>query len=530
VIADLGMLHAGITPVSLYTTLAPDQVAYIANHSEATVAVVEDEGFLDVLDSLVGQLPHLRHVILITGEGSASSWPVTGWDDVVRAGRDRHAKNPGHFEELVGQVHPEDLVTLIYTSGTTGPPKAVMIDHRNVMWTIDSSQRVAPLPDEAQMVCYLPMAHVAERFVSHWQGAVLGNTTYFCPELAQLAPVLAAARPNFFFGPPRVWEKLYAGLHAAIARVEDAAQRRELEAAIAAGRRGGNAFSSEPLLHELLSRVGLDQCEQALTGAAPIAPETIEFFRAIGLPLTEIWGMSELTGPGTWFLPKDFRIGTVGVAMPGVEMQIADDGELLVRGGLVMRGYYRDPERTADAMGPDGWLRTGDIAAIDPDGSLRIVDRKKELIITAGGKNISPANLESLLKQHPLIGQACAIGDRRAYLTALIVLDPETGTAWGNARGIDGKMGPLADHPELVAEIQLAVEDANRHVSRVEQIKRFTILPVEWTPDSGELTPTMKMKRRVVHDTYGTAIEAMYTAPRGGHAVRAGAEAHTALT
>src|ERR1700694_2403184 len=260
------------------------------------------------------------------------------------------------------------------------------------------------------------------------------------------------------------------------------------------------------------AKVGLDQCRVAMTGAAPIATEVIEFFRAIGLPFTEIWGMSELTGPGSWRL-DGFKIGTVGISNAGEEVRLAEDGELLVRGGNVMRGYYKDAVQTAEALNDEGWLRTGDIASIDADGNIRIVDRKKELIITAGGKNISPANLESLLKQHPLIGQACVIGDRRPFLTALLVLDGQVTAAWALKRGIAAPtIAELSAHPEVKAEVERAVAEANQHVSRHEQIKRFTILPSEWTAESEELTPTLKLKRRVILQKYAESIERMYTA------------------
>ena len=526
-IADLALVHAGLTPVSAYTTLAPAQLAYIANHCEAEVAVVEDENFLRVLLEVRDQLPHLRHVILLTG----SHAEARSWDDVVGAGRALTGTRREAFEESWRLVQPEDAATLIYTSGTTGPPKAVTITHHNIAWVVESAKRIITLSSDARLVSYLPMAHVAERFTGHWTGLFYGNSVHMCPDLAELGTALAAARPTFFFGPPRVWEKLHAGITAAVAAEPDAQRRSALENAIDTGRAWvareqsgappdgalteGHAAAA-PVLAAMLARLGLDQCTIAMTGAAPISPETITFFRALGLPLTEIWGMSELTGPGTYFMPSGFRIGTVGVAMPGVELRTADDGELEVRGGLVMRGYYRDPERTAETISPDGWLRTGDVATIDDDGFVRIVDRKKELIITAGGKNVSPVLLESLLKAHRLIGQTCAVGDRRPYITALIGLDGEVAPVWAAQHGLSGSStAELARHPEVIAEIRRAVQSANAQVSRAEAIRRFVVLDSEWTAGSGELTPTLKMRRQVVLERHAGEIEGMYAGTAG---------------
>jgi long-subunit acyl-CoA synthetase (AMP-forming) len=452
------------------------------------------------------------------------------WTAVLETGRRMLESAPQSFDESWRQVRPDDIATLIYTSGTTGPPKAVIVTHHNIAWTVASTRQIVPLPPGARMVSYLPMAHVAERFSSHWQTLFYGTATYMCPDLALLGAALTSVRPTFFFGPPRVWEKLYAGINAGLAAEPDAARRALISNAIATGRewmdlaeQGARVpdelaerhLATAPVLRAIRAKIGLDECLIGMSGAAPIAPETIAFFRALGLPLTEIWGMSELTGPGTFFMPEGFRVGTVGVALPGVEMRTADDGELEVRGGLVTPGYYGDPAKTSETLTSDGWLRTGDVATIDENGYVKIVDRKKELIITSGGKNISPVLLESLLKQHPLIGQACAIGDRRSFITALVVLDPETAPAWAAARGISGSIAELAVHPALVAELQAAVAAANAQVSRAESIRRFAVLPVEWTVDSGELTPTLKMKRQAVHAAYANEIEALYAGTAG---------------
>lgn len=525
VIADLAILHARGTPVSIYNTLALEQIAYVANHCEARVAFVEDAAFLERFIAIRAGLPRLERIVLMDGE-SPDEW-VIGWKDLLARGREQHERDPSAFEETWRQVTPDDLVTLIYTSGTTGPPKAVMDTHRNIMWTAESFRRLVEVSPGDQIISYLPLAHAAERFATHWQGIVRGGTVNLCADPAQLLLYLIEVRPAFFIGVPRVWEKLSAGIQAVLAAEPDAARRETVEGAIAAGRevvaleqRGepvppavaARREAAEPVLAAIRARIGLDRCRVPITGAAPISTEVIEFFHALGVRIAEVWGMSELTAPATFNPVERIKIGTVGPPLPGVEARLEPDGEILVRGGNVMGGYYKDPERTAEVL-EDCWMRTGDVAEVDADGYYRIVDRKKELIITAGGKNISPANLEGLLKRHPLIGQACVIGDRRAFLSALIVLDGDVAPAWAAARGIEtASVAELAQRPEIEAEVERAVAEVNERVSRVEQIKRFTILPEEWTAESEELTPTLKLKRRVVAEKHSDAIEAMYPA------------------
>ena len=526
-IADLAVLHARGCPVSLYNTLAPEQAAYIANHCEATVALVEDRGFLARLEQVRAQLPHLRRVILLEGgPGPGEDWLVT-WEAVRAAGRAEAERSPGAFEESWRQVTPDELATLIYTSGTTGPPKGVMTPQRNVLWLAAANNRVLPPSTEGgRLISYLPLAHATGRTVDHWLTIVNGGTVYFCPDTSQLFQVAAEVRPTVFVGVPRVWEKLYAGLTAAIAADPDAGRRQAVERAIevrrqvvrlrqqgqeppadlvAAGERAA------PVARAILARVGLEECEEAVTGAAPIDPAIIEFFQALGMSMTEGWGMTELTCAATITSLDRVRNGTVGYAYPGIEVRLAADGEVLVRGPIVMAGYYKDPEKTAEAIDGDGWMHTGDIGTIDADGYVKIVDRKKELIVTAGGKNLSPANVEHLLMQHPLIGQACVVGDRRPYVTALLVLDTEMAPVWAKQHGIEAATAAeLSRHPDVLAEVQRAVDAANEHLARVEQVRRLTVLPAEWTPGSGELTPTLKMRRRVIVERYDAEIEAMY--------------------
>jgi long-chain acyl-CoA synthetase len=353
--------------------------------------------------------------------------------------------------------------------------------------------------------------------------------------VSELLAYLVEARPTFFVGVPRVWEKLMAGIQAGLSAEPDEARRDMARGAIAAAqqayrlRREGKEVPAElaaaversqPLFNLLRSKVGLDRCRDAITSTAPCRPEVHEFWAALGMPLFEVWGMSELTGPATTVRAGDHREPSIGVPMPGVEARLGGDGELLIRGGNVMVGYFRDPAKTADTIDKDGWVHSGDIAELGPGGHYRIIDRKKELIITSAGKNISPANLEALAKSSPIIGQAVAIGDSRNFIAALLVLDPQVAPLWAKGQGIQATtMTELAEHPAVVAEVRRALTIANSHLSRVEQFKRFTILPAEWSAESEELTPTMKLKRRVIEAKYLPQIEAMYGHPPGGHSV-----------
>jgi long-chain acyl-CoA synthetase len=533
VIADLGIVHAGGTAISVYNTLAPEQVEYLANHSEASVAIVEDEIYLAKFLAIRSSTPKLRHLILVRGEAPDG---VLSWESLVAEGRAAFERDPAAFEAAARSVGPEDPISLIYTSGTTGPPKGVMYSHNNVVWTLESARRVLQLHNET-LVSYLPLAHVAERFTSQWGSIYNGHQVYLCPDVAELLPYLLEAKPTAFVGVPRVWEKLMAGINAGLAAEPDETKRQMAQGALAASmqayrlKRDGQPVPAEltsvveraqPLFMLLRSKIGLERCHLAVTSTAPCRPEVHEFWAALGMPLYEVWGMSELTGPATTVPINDHRAPSVGVPMPGVEARLGEDGELLIRGGNVMVGYYRDPEKTAETIDKDGWVHSGDIAQLGPDGHYRIVDRKKELIITSSGKNISPANLEAVAKSSSIIGQAVAIGDGHSFITVLVVLDPQVAPLWGKAHGIaSSSMAELVEHPATIGEVRRALTVANTHLSRIEQFKRFTILPDEWSPESEELTPTMKLKRRVIHTKYRDQIDAMYAEPPGGHSVDA---------
>ncbi|HKV88516.1 MAG TPA: AMP-dependent synthetase/ligase [Candidatus Dormibacteraeota bacterium] len=538
VIADLGIVHAGGAAISLYNTLAPEQVEYVANHSEATVAFVEDEAYLAKFLAIRERTPQLRHIVLVRGEAPGG---VMTWESLLNRGRELHESDPAAFERSWKAVGPEDTISLIYTSGTTGPPKGVIYSHNNIVWTLESAYRVLGLGNNETLISYLPLAHVAERFTSQWGAIFRGDEVYLCPDPNALLSCMVESRPSAFVGVPRVWEKLMAGLNAGLAAEPDETRRKLAQGAIAAAtqayrlRRDGEPVPDElaaaversrPLFELLRSKIGLDRCRLAITSTAPCRPEVHEFWAAIGLPLYEVWGMSELTGPATSVRMSDHRAPSIGLPLAGVEVRLGEDGELLVRGGNVMVGYYRDPQKTADIIDSEGWVHSGDIAQMDPDGHFRIVDRKKELIITSAGKNISPSNLEALAKSSPIIGQAVAVGDGRNFISVLLVLDPQVAPAWAKARGIGASsIRELAEEEAVVEEIRRALTVANSHLSRVEQFKRFTILPAEWSPESEELTPTLKLKRRVIHSRYQPQIDAMYSHPPGGHAVDAEREA-----
>jgi len=525
-VADLAVLHAGGVPVSLYNTLAPDQLAYIITHCEAAYIIVEDRACFDRIAAIRSRIPRVRTVVMIEGTaagGGDSS--VTSYAAVLEAGRAFRRTRPDEFDRRWRAVGPDGLATLIYTSGTTGPPKGVMVTHYNVTWTAESLSRVLPRPPGTRHVSYLPLAHIAERMAGHYLQIKGASTCYFCPRPQEIGQYLPDVRPQFFFAVPRIWEKLYAGLTNAIASAPDEGQRAMAQAAIAAClEKVRLEQAGQPVPAELEQRVrnaqmvtafirqraGLDAVEIAASGAAPIAPELLEWFYAIGVPICEVYGQSEDTGPTSWNRPGAARIGTVGPTVPGVEVRLGEDGELLVRGGNVTAGYYKEPELTAETFDADGWLHSGDVAEIDADGFIRIVDRKKEIIITAGGKNIAPSNLENALKQKPLVGQACVIGDRRPFVSALLVLDPESALPWARAQGLPADMMALASHPAVLGEVQAYLDEINQRLSNVERIKKFVIVPHEWTVESGELTPTLKMKRKIVNERYLDFIERMY--------------------
>jgi long-chain acyl-CoA synthetase len=447
---------------------------------------------------------------------------VLSWDDLLARGRKRLAEDPEAVRRAADAITPETLATLIYTSGTTGTPKGVMISQRNVVWTAECLRRAADIDLGPRMVSYLPLAHIAERLATHYLGTYLAGQVWFCPNLAGVLEYIQRARPTVFVGVPRVYEKFHSRLTARFAE-SHGIKKVLLDRALAANRKrvlaeqdgkSGPALAGlldSIVLSKVREQLGMDQVEIAITAAAPINPELILFFQTLGIPLFELYGMSETTGPATTNLPGAFRLGSVGKALPGVEVAVGEDGELLMRGGVITDGYYKLPVETVESFDADGWLHSGDLARIDEDGYVWIVGRKKEIIITAGGKNVAPAKLETLLGNHPLISKACMVGDGRKFLTMIVALDHEEAPAWAEAHGLEYQdLATFSKHPEVVAEVERAVEEANESVSPVEQVKKWVVVPDEWTPDSGEVTPSLKLKRKVVLDKYAEEIEALY--------------------
>jgi len=519
-IVDIAATFVGATPISIYNSSSPEQVAYVVSHSQAVLAVVEDKRFLDRFLPVRADMPTLARFVVLNN-GADATEGVISRDDLLAD------ITPLDLDEIAGTASPEDIATIIYTSGTTGNPKGVVVTHYNIAFTVESL-RIATgrSPDELagkRLLSYLPMAHIAERATSHYQAAFIGYDVTTCPDAGKIGDYLTHVRPYIMFGVPRVWEKFQAGIEAVLsadperkARFDEAvAESIPIVDAIAWDRatdeqRATWDFYDDLAFKGVRSVLGLDECEIAVTSAAPIRAELIEWFRAIGIPLAELYGMSETTGPMTW-APYQVKAGTVGPAIPGTEARIGEDGELLCRGGNIVPGYLDNPEQTAELIDGDGWLHTGDIATIDDDGYYKIVDRKKELIITAGGKNISPANLEAALKGLPLVGQACAIGDQRPYVAALVTLDPELAKAWADQHHLGSlSLAELARHPSVVAEIEAALPDAMAEFNHAEAVKRLRILGEEWLPDSDVLTPTSKLKRRGILARYADEIAELY--------------------
>jgi long-chain acyl-CoA synthetase len=515
---DLAAQFIRATPVSIYNSSSPEEIQYLASHAGAEVAIIEDAGFLSRVLAVRDELPLLRKIYVIDA-------PDDALPDGVELATELEDRGSADLAALAEATDPADIATQIYTSGTTGPPKGVMISQYNVVYTIAQLRECFPFDEYAGMrvVSYLPMAHIAERMTSHYQPLTVGFSVFCCPDAGQLSTYLKEVRPQILFGVPRIFEKIYSGVNAALA--SDTTRKTQFDEGVAAAieikraELAGTAtqeqldtwaFLDTVAFSQVRSLVGLDEVITAITGAAPIPPTILEWFGAIGVPLSEIYGMSESSGPMTWS-PERNKPGFVGQAIPGCEVRTAEDGEVICRGGNVFQGYFEQPEKTAETV-VDGWLHTGDIGEIDDEGYLRIVDRKKELIITSGGKNISPANLEASLKMIPLIGQAAAIGDNRKFVSALLVLDPETCVAWAAANGKPGATAPeLAADPDVIAEVQAGVDEINLQFAQAEQIKRFVLLGEEWLPDSDVLTPTSKLKRRGVNVRYAAEIEAMYS-------------------
>jgi long-subunit acyl-CoA synthetase (AMP-forming) len=515
---DTAAMHLGATPFSVYNTYSPEQIEFLVSDAKNTIVVTEEQ-YLDRVLAVKQACSSVEHVVLVDGEA-----------DGALSLADVEAAAPDDFDFDAGwkAVESDDVLTLIYTSGTTGPPKGVQITHANELSAGRSFDQIIRFPDGARVVSYLPMAHIAERSCTHYLPIMFGFTTTCCPDARKVTEYLPEVRPSWFFSVPRIFEKLKAAMEAGIENDQDPERKKAVKGALELGlEKVRLEQSGEEVPEELLRKyeqadehifskiragLGFDELESLNVGAAPTPREVIEFFHAIGLPLAELWGMSETCGAGTCNRPEHIKIGTVGPPAPDIEVKLAEDGEVLVRGGVVMKGYRNKPDQTAETFTDDGFLKTGDIGEFDDDGFLKIVDRKKELIINAAGKNMSPANIEAKLKTaSPLIGQAIAIGDGRPFNVALITLDPDAAPGFAREHGLEGKsIEELAGEQAAVDAVQEGIDSANEHLARVEQIKKFKLLAADWEPGGDELTPTMKLKRKPIVEKYKDEIEALY--------------------
>ena len=537
VIADIGVLLAGGVPVSVYNTLAAEQIAYIADNCAAKVAIVEDAAFLSTWRTVADRLPELEAIVVLEGEvpGDApdedAGPAVLTYAQLLAEGEEALSTGQGELENSWRAVRPEDAVTLIYTSGTTGPPKGVVITHRGLLYQLAVVMDLLDIRAGNRGISYLPLAHIAERMTTHYVGIRAGGTIAFVQDVTEVLPTLQEARPNIFMAVPRVWEKMHTRILGKIHETENERKRALALKAVEVGTQkvraeleGRTPSRKLRIQHAIFDRLvfsrireglGLDELRYALSGAAPISAELLTFFKAIGIEILEVYGMTESTAVITANTPGNVAIGTVGTPLPGIEVRIAEDGELLARGPIITPGYLNRPEATAEAIDADGWLHTGDLATMDAQGSTRIVGRKKELIITAGGKNLSPNNIEESIKQRsPLIAQLCAVGDERPFVAALVVLDAEALPTWAEQRGLQlPDVAAAAAHPEVRAEVQRAIDAGNAELARVEQVKAWEIVPAEWTAESEELTPSLKLKRNVIHSKYQEAIDRLYAQP-----------------
>jgi long-chain acyl-CoA synthetase len=536
-IADVGCMAVGGATAAVYVTNSPDQVRHVVADSDSKIAIVENTGQLEKILKVREELPLLQKVVVFEGyEGDADKDFVLTWDEFLKLA---DGVDNAKFDEARATVKPENLATFVYTSGTTGNPKGVMLTHSNIWWTAEHSEKQLPLGDteSGRALSYLPLSHIAERMISHLLQIYYGTTTWFAESLETLLPDMQACKPTYFFGVPRVWEKFYAGIQAKMAAADPNDRKAKLaKKAIELGKqvtvaeqeavaRGGKlADAKVPLgvklqhaaldklvLSKIRAAFGLDECQLALSAAAPLSADLIWFFHSIGIKITEGYGQSEDNGPTSWNPADAIKIGTVGPPLPGLEVKIAEDGEILVRGGNVMPGYYKNEKATKETINEDGWLMSGDVGELDEHNYLKITDRKKDLIITAGGKNIAPQEIEGKIKNsHALVSQVVVIGDKRPFLSALITLDEEKAPSWAKEQGIDGDIAAIANDERTLKEIEGAINEVNKSLAKVEGIKKFRILERDFLQEENEITPTMKVKRKQINQLYGDVIEDMY--------------------
>lgn len=518
VVFDHAAMAAGGAPAGIYTTSSPDEVAYVVGHAESRFVLVENEAQFRKVEARLDRLPKLERIVLMRGTRVAHPKAIE-WDAFLALG---DAVPDQEITDRIAALRPEQLATLIYTSGTTGLPKGVMLSHDNLAWTAAQIAEIIPVRSDDSVLSYLPLSHIAEQVFTLHAPATFGLTVWFAESMEKLADDLKEARPTLVFGVPRVWEKFHAGVQAKLAQATGAKARLAKWALDVGGRASAirnrgiepgpvlaaqEALAERLVLGKIRAALGLDRARMCMSGAAPINPEVLSFLGSLGLTVLEVYGQSEGTGPTTVCRIGNLKFGTVGPPWPGSEVRIADDGEILLRGRNVFLGYFRDPGATNETL-VDGWLHSGDLGAFDSDGFLSITGRKKELIITAGGKNIAPKAIESAVKEHSIVGEIVLIGDRRKYLTALVCLNP------AEAEGLSKRFGVpperLHESEGVKSEVQKAIDAANERFARVEWIRRFTVLPRALTIEHGELTPTLKVKRAKVAANWTKEIEAMY--------------------
>jgi long-chain acyl-CoA synthetase len=515
---DFAALSIGATVVPIYQTNSPEECRYVLENSDSKVVVVEDAEQLEKVRQVRDQLPQLEHIVLMTG----SAEDAIAMDDLAAKGGGGDAAT---WEALYEAVTPEDICTFIYTSGTTGPPKGCIISHGNYRAMLNMVNDVSVIEDEDVAYLYLPLAHSFALLIQFGTFDLGTTLAYWERDPLKILPNLAELKPSYFPSVPRIFEKIYTAATSAMEKegglkkaifnwaIKVGAKMRETERA---GRKPGfllerqYAFADKKVLSKIRGLFG-GRIRLAVSGAAPINPEILRFFDAAGVLVLEGWGMTETSTAATISTPDDFKVGTIGKPFPGCEVKIAEDGEILVKGPNVFQGYHKNPEATAETI-VDGWLHTGDIGEIESDGFIKITGRKKDIIITAGGKNITPANLEAEIKQHPLVSQCVVVGDRRPYLVALVTLDPEEAATYAQEHNLSDDPTQLAENPDVKASIEAHVDKINQNFARVEQVKKISILPNDLSQESGELTPTLKVKRAVVAQKHEDAIKQLYAA------------------
>lgn len=525
-IADLAILSIGAVTVPIYPTNSSSQVAFVLADSSARVCFVEGGDQIAKVLLHLGELPSLERLVgLVDLPGLDRGGLVLDLHRLRSGGRSRLTDDPEIVALAADRIGVDDIATLVYTSGTTGPPKGAVLTHGNLDWTANAVESMVGLSPDDRFLSYLPLSHIAERITSHIGQIVSGGETWFARSLATVPEDLRACRPTIFFAVPRVWQKFH---DAILEQVSDrpkpirAMIERYVEIGLAAISAGEQGSTLEPRLvrqYRILDRtigammrrsLGLDRARVIVSSAAPIHPDLVRWFHAIGIPIAEVWGQTEDCGPATLNPPDAIRIGTVGVPLAGLEVRTADDGELLVRGGSVCTGYFGHPDATASLIDPEGWMSTGDLGSLDTEGYVRITGRKKDLIINASGKNISPSEIESRLAMEPLIGQAVVVGDGRKYLVALLTLDSDEAADWAERHGAFADIATLVNDPQLRADVDAAVDRVNRQHAPVEQIKHWRLLHEPFSIEGGELTPTMKVKRSVVIDRHAATVDEMY--------------------